>query len=368
MLVVLFICIFVVLLGILASIGKLKFGLEFAFFFIIIFSAIRYDYGNDYPTYYRIFQDISSRSDLQSILNDFNNLYDKYEGAEIGWVILNWMFKPLGFWGMIIFTSVLTNVIYYIFIRNYVPRKWYWLALFTYMFDTSLFFVPLSMMRQSFAMVLFVLSFKYIADRRVIPSILFVAIASLFHKSALLLLPFVLLGFLYKASGKIISIVCLFIFAVFMFTKDIAENILTSVLALEVFVGFENYFDRMDAADTFGLGFVSRLLTFFVPFLFYVADKKQIFTNRLITILSSVSFLIIPFTLILGFIGRTSYYFLIFNIAAIPLLYDWMRNKLLRNSLLIVYMTYTLYSFNQFFNDPIWISFTRYQTIFSAPF
>lgn len=357
-------CVIVVILGALASMGVLKRGLELAFGIIIIVSAIRYNWGADYMNYYRGFDDIARIPNLRFLFNLFDGPFDRHEGTEIGWVLLNWVFRPFGFKGLIVFTSVFTNIVYYSFIKQYVPRKWYWLALFTYMFDTNLFFVPLSMMRQSLAMVFFVLSFKYIAEKKLLPSVLLVLVAALFHKSALVLLPFVFIGFLPKTKGKLIAVVYLVAFVVLMITKDLTTNIVMSALSLSAFESFGDYFLKMEAADAFGLGYLSRVMTLFVPFLFYYPDANQDFKKRLTVLVACVSFLIAPFTLIMGFLGRIDYYFGIYNIVAIPLLYNWIKKRYLKIGLLVVYIAYTLYSYNQFFKIPDWVTFTHYQTIF----
>lgn len=359
-------CVFVVFLGGLSSLGKLKHGLEYAFFFIIVFSAFRYNYGNDYPAYQSAFREIAKIPDLSSLLKLFDSPFGKYEGSEMGWVLLNWFFKPIGFKGMIIFTSILTNVIYYKFIKTYVPQKWYWLALFTYIFNTSLFFVPLSMMRQSLGMALFVFAFKYISDRKVVISLLLILLAVCVHKSALVLLPFTLLGFLSNLNGKYISIGFVSLFLLVLMNNDVASEVVNTALALEAFDSYDNYFDIMEEGKAFGLGFVASLLTYFVPVLFYLADSTHNSnSNRLLALLAAVPFVIAPFTLVLGFLGRIGYYFSIFSIVAVPILYQWVRNNMLRYGLIALYIAYTLYSYQEFFAMSTWKSFTHYQTIFS---
>lgn len=364
MLFVVFFCSIVVLIGILDSIGVLKRGVEFAFGLIILISAIRYNFGADYMNYLYTFNEVSNFPDFSYLFRLVDGPFDRYEGVELGWMVLNRLFKPFGFAALLTFTSLFTNIVYYKFIKTYVPRTWYWLALFVYMFDTNLFFVPLSMMRQSFAMVLFVFSYRYIAQRRILPAIATILIAALFHKSALVLLPFVFLGYLEKVNGRVVVVSFLSMVIVLMLTKDLTMNIVRSALAIPSFESFGDYFLKMEAADAFGLGFLSRVMTLFVPFLFYYPDTNQDFKKRLTVLVACVSFLIAPFTLIMGFLGRIDYYFGIYNIVAIPLLYNWIKKRYLKIGLLVVYIAYTLYSYNQFFKIPDWVTFTHYQTIF----
>jgi hypothetical protein len=359
-------CIIVVFFGCLASSGKMKHGLEAAFLLIILFSAFRYNYGNDYSAYYERFHNIAKITSFHALLNLFDGPFDKYEGAEMGWTLLNWFFRPLGFEVLVICTSIFTSIIYYKFIKTFVPQKWYWLALFTYIFNTSLFFVPLSMMRQSLGMALFVLSFKYIYNKKVIPTVLLILVAALFHKSAILLLPFALFGYLERVSGKILAIFVGFVFIALLFADDLTATLVESALTFESLESYGEYFENpeFEAAGSFGLGFATSLITFFIPFLFLYSDKKQVFSTRLVVLIASLSFLIAPFTQILGFIGRISYYFMIYNIVAYPLIYNWMKNRLLKYGLLALYIAYVLYAYLLFFRDPNWVYFTHYQTIF----
>lgn len=357
-------CLFIVFIGVLSSNGKIKYGLEIAFFFIALFSALRYDYGNDYMTYNELFNNISKFPSFKYIFGLYDSPFSKYDGAEIGWVLLNKFFSPIGFKGMIAFISFFTSYVYYKFIKLYVPQKWYWLALFTYIFDTNLFFVPLSMMRQSLGMVLFIVAFRYISDRKLIKSILLILVASLFHKSALILLPLVFVGFIKGVKGKVVSIGFSVIFLLLMMMQELTSSVVETALSVATFEGYSGYFEEFEAADKFGLGFISRLLTFFIPFLFYYSDSASNSPDkRLLTFMAAMSFLVAPFTLILGFLGRIDYYFSIFNMVAFPLIYDWLSKGPLKYSLVTVYMAYVLFSFYQFFTNPIWVSFTHYQTI-----
>lgn len=359
-------CFVVVILGGLASTGKMKKGLEAAFLLIILFSALRFDYGNDYSEYYNRFYNIAKISNLHSLFSLFDGPFDKYQGAELGWTLLNWIFRPFGFEVLVICMSVFINLIYYKFIKDYVPRKWYWFALFIYIFNTNLFFVPLSMMRQSLGMALFVLSFRYIYEKKLIPAALFITLAAFFHKSAFLLYPFILFGYIEKLSGKVLALFFGGVFVTLLFTDNLTATLVETALSFESIESYGEYFDNpeFEAAGAFGLGFAVSLITFFIPFLYLFSDKKQLFSTRLSVLIASMWFLVAPFTQILGFIGRISYYFSIYNIVAYPLIYNWMSNKLIRNGLLALYMVYVLYAFFLFFRDPNWIYFTHYQTIF----
>lgn len=359
-------CVIVVFFGCLASSGIMKHGLKVAFLLIILFSAFRFNYGNDYAEYYARHQSIAKIPSLQTLLGHFDSPFDKYQGVELGWTLLNWLFKTFGFEVLIICTSIFTNVVYYKFIKTIVPRKWYWLALFTYIFNPSLFFVPLSMMRQSLGMALFVFSFKYIYDKKLIIATLLIFLASLFHKSGIILLPLVLLGYTNSLSGKKLAFLFGGSFIALLFVQNLTTTLVESALTVESLEDYGDYFDNPDfeAADSFGLGFAIRLITLFIPLLFFFSDIKQPFSARLASLIAGFSFLIAPFTQVLGFIGRISYYFSIYTIVATPVIYNWITNKIVLYGLLALYIAYTLLAYLNFFRDPNWVYFTHYHTIF----
>ena len=139
---------------------RFRYGLEIAWLIIFAFLAIRYDFGNDYLAYKDIFDDI----------NAFHNfLIDKDEHVEAGWQILCRMFRPFGFQVMVVCLTAFECLVYYRFIKEYVPERYYWFSIFIFVFNPSLMLIGASMLRNELAIALFVLSTNYIRDRRFIP-------------------------------------------------------------------------------------------------------------------------------------------------------------------------------------------------------
>ena len=99
------------------SVNTAKLGLKLAVFTLFVFLSIRYDYGNDYLHYLEIFKEIT--------------FYDKFsldnyarKGNEVGWIFLNYLFKPLGFFWMQVFLAGFSCFILYRFIKKYVHQKY----------------------------------------------------------------------------------------------------------------------------------------------------------------------------------------------------------------------------------------------------
>ena len=73
----------------------IRHGLKISFFIIFLFLALRYDYGNDYAGYLDGFYEINKHSWI-----DYTNTKELFH-YEAGWVFLNRLFEPLGFFAMI---------------------------------------------------------------------------------------------------------------------------------------------------------------------------------------------------------------------------------------------------------------------------
>ena len=75
------ICLFLALL----EIKGFNYGLKICFILIFIFSAIRYDYGNDFQSYLQSYESIKGI--------DFNILVEMDSHWEPGWLILYFVFS-----------------------------------------------------------------------------------------------------------------------------------------------------------------------------------------------------------------------------------------------------------------------------------
>src|SRR5690606_31529927 len=129
-------------------------GLEVAFILLTIFMSIRFNFGNDYSSYLDLFIEIGRYKNLDFVQ------------TEIGWTFLNWIFQPIGFFGMIIVLTSFQYAIIYRLIKNYVPKDWYWFSVLIFTLNTGYMLVFGSMMRQFLAICIFVLAVDFIIKRR----------------------------------------------------------------------------------------------------------------------------------------------------------------------------------------------------------
>lgn len=329
-----------------------KWGLKFSFLLIFIFLALRYNFGNDYLTYLNNFSGIS--------LVDFDELSDYFSTNEPGWMLINWLFRYLGFFSLTIFLAAMSCYIYYNFIIYYVERKFYWLAVFIYIFNPVFMIINLSAMRQAVAISIFIYSIKFIINSNPIKYIILIVMAGFFHYTAILLLPIYLIKYLNIKIRPLIGVFLAIIYLSIFVFGDFLSPYLKVVIS--AYSEKYEYYQNAGVANS-GLGFM------YYSALFILVLYYEKFQNREIAILFKISiigFLIIPMALIVDMTGRFGIYFSPATIAVFPAIASKMKASI-RIIFLVALIFFTLFQFLLFFNSENYYEyFFDYQTIFSS--
>lgn len=363
-----YILIFTSLLAILftysESIGKMKNGMAWGFGLLTLLAALHYDFGNDYMPYLRSYDEITSYGfDWEAIIN-------KDVWKEPGWALLCFAFYPIGgFFSLVIFLSILQNVVFYKFIRRYVDSKWWVLAVFIYLFSTSYYVLNMSMFRQGLAISLFAWAFTYIKDKKLLPAAALILCAASIHNSAKILIPFLFWGFIpmNEKFSKIISVLSAVLFFALFFN---AETVNTIFMGFSDFEDIQRYIDTYEngvVTAKFGLGFICNTLPF-VMFLYFLLNNKEaeVWQRQLVS-LACIGTFVIPFGQIIPMIGRIGMYFGVFTICSIPIVYKWIPNYHIKRAVLSIFIMMTLYDYYLFFTDSAFAKYySTYHTIFSA--
>lgn len=352
------------LLTYLGSKDKMPLGLEFAFCIVTFVAAIHYNYGNDYKTYAYMF-DSFTQYDF-----DINLIIDKKLYKEPGWTFICFLFQPLGFFSLIAFISFVQNYIYYLFIKNYAPKNWWVLAVFIYLFSDSLWVLNMSLIRQGLCVALFILAWM-IASRRgknIAYALVIVFIASTIHSSAMILYPFFLILFL-KREHTLYFAIALFVFAFLMFINpDFTSQLVLYLGDAEDLSRMLKRYESVGASDSFGLGFCMKITSFFVLIYYLIKnDSLSIKAIRCIA-LASFSFALIPLIMVNTMAGRFLYYFVAFQIPAIPMAYKELPLQY-RVPFLGIFVFFYAYCYVSFFYCPIWTdSYLHFHSIFEVIF
>lgn len=365
--VVIIISILALLLSILQSVGVFRKGLMLGFVLTTFLLIIHFNFGNDYVTYYEWFLDVLNSHYSFSELFEPNTFL-----KDPGWFVLYWLFALIfgkgGFFVMVAIISIIEGVIYYKIIRKYVPEKWYWLAMFIYLFQTCLYPLTFSMMRQALVLALILIIYGNVREgKHIAQSIILLVISFFIHKSSIFFIPFLFINYLPLKYGKNISITLIIFLLTFLFLNRITHRVLDYIMQIPFFVNYGSIYGNANVTITFGLGYFLRLIMFGV-LLYYLRTKETEDKYRDYVLLAAFSIIILPFETIIPLITRVNYYFQVFYIIAIPLAYDNIKNTLFRNGLLLFFIIFEIYSYS-LFCAPSSIFYEGYQhfhTIFST--
>ena len=351
--------------------GKIKAGLKYAFILMTLVSAFRYGYGSDYFGYILDFKEACSYS-----IEDYLTFNDTIR--EPGWWLLMKLFQPLGCYVFFAFLAVVTSLIIYKFIKENVVTKDLWIAMSIYLLNFDLYVLQQSMMRQAFAMAIFVSAFRYIGainkalyDSKkkdtLLPDIiklsLLITLMAFIHQSSMVVIPIALVAFVPLRNGKLLSMFLFAAFCLLWVSSRFVAPIFENLMALDAIAFYgEKYID--DDSLHFGIRQILSLIPFFVA-LYYLYDKKTECSNRSLVVISMMGTLVLPFAGMMQLIGRVAYYFDIYTIAAYPIVYRHIRATPIRYLLLALVIFIDVYMWFDKCKNPTWEgSFLEYHTLF----
>lgn len=346
--------IFSVLFAYLARYKNTRWGLKVSFTLIFLFLALRYNFGNDYQTYLDAFIAIQQ-------YNDINVFFLMLQQFEPGWIFLNWLFRPLGFFAMTAVIASLNCIVYYRFIKKHLPVQYYWLGVFIYIFSPVLMLVHASGMRQSIAIMLFIFSLDYLYKKDAIRYFLCIGLASLFHLSALVMLPVYLVGLFNWKINKATGII---IFSIFMILYFFGPLIAPHVEQITDY--FPKYAGRHETAE-FGTGLGTVYLSGLLILILYF-ERLQNRQTSLVFKMAIISIMLLPLNLINELSHRLAMYFAIGTIIVYPTILRNLKNPPIKIIYLTTLIFFAIYKFFQlFYSETDKDYYAIYQTIFSAP-
>ena len=353
---------------ILAYLGQrnaLHYGFEFGFAVVTIVAAIHYNFGSDYWAYNDFFYEWNR---YYSFRWDYHYLTSIFKDA--GWVLLCFICKPIGFFGMVAMLNVLQNYIYYSFIKEYVPRNFWTIAFFLYLFTIDLYLMNMSMMRQGLAVSLFVWAVPMIIKKKILQSVGILLFSASIHISAIALIPFILLGIYPIKNGKIISFILFFTFLLMFIYRD------SLGFLLEPLDNFEDISSKLTRSQnaygrlqSFGLGFVVKSLPFFIGLWYLWKSQNWDEIRSPFVFVATFGYLFIPLSAQVYMLQRMYIYFQALTLATIPLTYECIRYKSIRYTLYMLLIMMTIYEYWSFMNADLYMrTFANYHTIFEVLF
>lgn len=311
---------------------KEKFFLVLMTVTMVLFVGLRTDY-NDTFTYRFIYNAIPKNVDL---LEGIDWLAF---GENPGFVFTNRLLVRLGFstQSYIMFYAVITVSIYVWFIHKYTCNIW---LSFFLMFTMGIFTFPLAAIKQCVAVAFCVLATDQAIQKRNIPFVVLVLIASLYHPYALM---YLVVPFLFFRPWSGMTYVMLVVFGL---AGIFLESLLGTVLSITDMLG-EGY----DANSFNGEGInIFRLAVHMVPALVAFLLRPSLLerndrANNLITNLTMLNAEIM-FVGLFGtanYFGRLANYFQIFQCISLPWLFTHFNSRSKQLIIILSSLCYLLY-------------------------
>lgn len=329
-----------------------------AFVLLGLMASIRYVYGNDYRSYYRYYEQIKMG----------------YKTPFTGEVLFTGLNKMTpSFYVLIIITSVFFIYVIYRFIVDNLEGKYAWAGLFVFLVNPYLFLMNLSAIRQCVAMCFFIIAVHFAIKKKNVAYVGCVIIASLFHNSAIILAPVLLLANDKKVDIKRILLVVLGVTFLLNF-GDLILFIENFIRNIRIF----NYSSYIGDGNGNTLRATILSAVYFVYILFNLPNlegKYLIYGKMYLysTILAILAYRVSMFT-------RLQMYFDIFSIIIVPYLminrpmngkimiyienprktiWDFCNRYILPGLIILIYFL----RYYSFFTNPMWEKFFTYKTV-----
>lgn len=320
------------------------------FFILFIFATLRYDFGNDFNSY----------------LNWFNYIKETNKnpfGSQVLFTLLNKISPNFTF--LLVITSGFYLLAVYKLIKNYVSDEFCGVSFFIFLINPYLFFMNLSAIRQSIAIAIFIYATEFSKKNKLVPYIILVFIATLFHKSAIILFPFYF--FANERKVKRWQIIGLVVITLFFLLIPQKLNEL-----IEVFL---NYFNDSTYNSYYSSAVGNSLratILSSIYFIYLLLNIEKLNGNALLyskLYLIALIFAILSYNFSMA--TRLQMFFDIFSVVSIPSIIEsnvkYSKNsadKIINTYIFptLIFLIYILRYYSFFTND-LWEKFASYQTI-----
>ncbi|GHV72039.1 capsule biosynthesis protein CapK [Spirochaetia bacterium] len=225
----------------------------------------------DWITYQTIYEVVPSLFSNFDYIEDFFS-GDRFASLEIGYLIYNVICKTISpnFFFFQFISSLIDLIILYYFFKKYIPDRIVFGFLFFLVFSGVA--LEINLMRNVKAIMLFLISIKYIETRKLWPYMAINACGIMFHASSIVYLP---LYFILNRSYSKILILSLFLAGcvIFLFSIKWIKGLIIPLAEmgntrLSILVRIYLDSDLYSQSSGLSIGFIERNLTFII-FLIY---------------------------------------------------------------------------------------------------
>lgn len=312
----------------------------FSLIILFLFLALRYDYGNDYMSYFY----------NHALMN---------AGSYV-WGANDFLFRILNvsipnFFVLIAVISLFYMISIWHLIKNNLRINQYWFAILILLINPYLFLVHLSSLRQTLAICIFIFAIDFAAKRKLMPYMVLMLAAIGMHSSAVILLPLYFLLTEKSFNKK-------WVFSTFTLLIILIVTPLLDVIAsklLDYLPRHYSYYYEQGAQNSIRATLISSVYFLFVAANIGKLKGKEIIYGKLSLIATFISIIAIKVSMV----TRIGMYFDIFLIISIPQIFNRIERKLYRQILFVILISIYLLRYYSFFTNPLWESFIEYKTI-----
>lgn len=272
--------------------------------FIAVFSLRSTQVGTDTPGYIEGWR----LSFNNTFLGFFTGSYTRVFAYEWGFTLLNYMISMFTRDPQIylLVMSILIFIPLFFILYKYSSSLFLSVLLYVHL---GLFNLSLTMLRQSLAMSITLIAFHYLTQNKRIRFVVVVLFAALFHKSALIFLPALLMKQVkLKWNVALLSVYLLALGLVFLY-REALLTLFTSLV--------DNYSNTLGDTGSYTL-FAVFLLIFSMSVLRYREAIQKDSRNNIYFTFMAVSGLMLTFTSMSYLALRLTYYYYIYFILFIP--------------------------------------------------
>lgn len=326
-----------------------------------IFAMIRYNFGPDYFNYHEIFDGVQGE--------DLNDYVGRGMSVEILFLRLLQMF-PL-FTYFVVFLTVFWVGVNALFLWKYIPYKYFSLVILYFFLKTDYFLDSLVAMRTTLCAAIFLIAVYFLTKKKRLIYAALIVFASLFHTSAIALLPLALLT-TNKKSFLFDNIVLWGIGIVALAALLIGHNFLIESLSSFVMDNVDEL-QRYSERDVASIGQSFNTLIFRVmslSIMFYLAKSGEKEEDPKMIVFYKIAVIAAMLNLVMGQSLINDRYFLILNpIYILCIVNSFKRNPVSINTIITLFVfVIAIYIFYNKFSKPYFVSFLEYKTIFSATY
>lgn len=314
----------------------------FTFFILFLFLALRYDYGNDYMSYYNNYIDINNGLPAWG----HNNILYKY---------LN-LLTP-NFEVFIAITSLFYIIAIYHLISDNLNVNDYWFSIILLLLNPYLFLVHLSSIRQTIAICIFIFAVHFAVKRKPLIYFLLILAATGFHSSAIILMPVYFIANEKKISNKLFLTILVTI--IIFITTPIFETVISFTLRkLSLYSLYQHYFEQGLQNSLRATLIASIFLVIIILNINKLEGRKIIYAK-----LSLMAIIISILAYKLSMMTRVGMYFEVFLIITLPQILNLVEKRLNKQLIFIIIVSIYLLKYISFFNNSLWEGYNYYKII-----